>query len=188
MTSNNKTMSKLDATPVLSTNTDKAYPTKPSLTLDVRSTVSNHLDQYPTTILFSVTIDNTIPDSTNIPVQPTEAFKNIISYITEALPFLIAPISYEPETVLLHLEYINQDIIVTTATYKSSVPYTRKSLLLAIKVPLKILTGYIQDHQTHSFMELNLNPALKSESTLKTTVPRSPRNIWLMFYPLLPQE
>ena len=34
------------------------------------------------------------------------------------LPFPIAPISYEPETVILQLEYLKQELINYAATYR----------------------------------------------------------------------
>ena len=87
---------------------NEADPTKLSPPLDVRSIVSNPLDQNPKTILFSVPSKNPIPVSKNTPVDPTEAIKTIVSKITEPFLFIIAPISYKPETVLLHLEELNQ--------------------------------------------------------------------------------
>ena len=81
--------------------------------------------------------------------------------MNESLPFIIAPMSYEPETVLLQLEDFKQDIIDAAATYKSAVPNPNKSLLLAINVLLNILTRHIQDHHTHSSMALNLIPDFK---------------------------
>ena len=68
------------------------------------------------TILVDVPSNTPIPDATNTPVDPTEAFKNTVSDVTEALPFIISPIPYEPETVLLHLEDLKQELIDAAAT------------------------------------------------------------------------
>ena len=142
--------------------------TKRSPPLDFRSTVSNPLDQYPTTIIVAFPTKTPIPDATNTPVDPNESFKTIVSDITEALPFLISPISYKPVTVLLHMEYFKQEIIGAAANYKASVTHPNKYLLLMIIVLINILTSHIQDHQTHSSTVMNLNPDLKSEATIET--------------------
>ena len=55
------------------------------------------------TILVDVPINTPILDANNTPVDPIEALKTTVSNITEALPFLIAPIYYEPKTMLLQL-------------------------------------------------------------------------------------
>ena len=68
----------------------------------------------------------------------------------------------------LELKDLNQVLIDADATYISAVHHRNKSLLIAIIVPLKILTGPLQDHQTHSFTALNINLALKVEATIKT--------------------
>ena len=120
------------------------------------------------TILVVIHDNTRIPEYTNTPVEPAEAFKTIVSDITEALPFLIAPISYEPKTVLLHLEYLKQELIDASATYKSSLTHPNKALLIAINVPLKTLAVHLKEHKTHYSMVLNLKPALKDESTIKT--------------------
>ena len=77
-----------------------------------------------------MTINTLIPDSVHTPFYPPEAFKPIVSDITEALLFLISPISYEPKTVLLNLEYLKQKTVDAAATYKSSAPRPNKSLLV----------------------------------------------------------
>ena len=146
----------------------KAGPTKCYPTLYIRSTVSNPLDQYSTTVLVYVPSNTPIPYATNPPIEPTEEFKTIVSYITESFPFPIAPILYEPKTFLLQLEYLKQDLIGDASTYKSAVYHSKKSLLLAINVPLKILTVHLQNHQTQSSTSLNLNPDIKAEATIKT--------------------
>ena len=166
MNSNKKTIYTPNATLVPVPTAGKEDLTKWSPPLDVKSTVSNPSDQDPKIILVSVPRNTPIPDPTNTPVEPTEVFKTIVYNITEALLFLIAPISYEPETVLLHLEDLKQELSDATATYKSAAPHPKK-LLLAINVPIKIPTGPLQYHQTHSSISLNLNPDLKAEATIK---------------------
>ena len=144
-------------------------PTKCSTTLDFRSNFSNPLALDPTPILSltsAVPRNISIPDATNTSVDPTEAFEITVSNITEALPLLIAHISYEPETVILQLEYFNQELINASDNHKASVPRPDKNLLLEISAPLKILTIHIQDHQTHLTTALNLNPHLKAEDTI----------------------
>ena len=71
-------------------------------------------------------INNPIPDATSTLVDPTRAFKIIISDITEDLPFLVLPISYESENVLHQMEDHEQKLINAVATYKSTVPHTKK--------------------------------------------------------------
>ena len=79
--------------------------TKRSPPLDFRSTVSNPLDQDPTTIIVAFPTKTPIPDATNTPVDPNEYFKTIVSDITEALQFIISPISYGPAVLLQGLEF-----------------------------------------------------------------------------------
>ena len=76
--------------------------------MDVRSTIQNALAQDPTTILSDVSSKTPISDATNTPVEPTGEFKTIVSDRTEALFFLISPIYYEPQNVLLILEDLKQ--------------------------------------------------------------------------------
>ena len=120
-----------------------ASPTKRYPPLDVRSTVSKPLSQKPTTLLVAVPSKTSNPDDTNTPVDPTEAFKNIFSDITESLPFLISTISYEPRTMFLQLEDVKQGLIIAAATYKAAVPHQKKALLLDINVPIKFLTHHL---------------------------------------------
>ena len=70
--------------------------------------------------------------------------------------------------MLLQLEDLKKELIDYEAACKTSVPHPKKALLLAINVPLKILTGHPQDHQPHSSTFLNLNSALKAEATIET--------------------
>ena len=77
-----------------------------------------------TTLVF-LSINTPITDAKNTPVEPTKAFKTIVSYITEALPFLITTISYEPQTTILQLEYLKRDIIDVVITYKSDMPHPK---------------------------------------------------------------
>ena len=79
---------------------EKATLTKRSPPLDERSTVSKPSYQYPTIILVAVPGNARIPDATKTSVEPTEVFKTIVSNITKDLLIIIAPISYDPETVL----------------------------------------------------------------------------------------
>ena len=44
----------------------------------------------------------------------------------------------------------------------------QKKPLLVIVAILKILSGHLHNHQTHSFTALNLNPDLKSKAIIKT--------------------
>ena len=76
-------------------NTGKTDPNKCSPPLDVSYNFLNSQAQYPTTILVAVSRKTPITDTTNTPVDPTEALKTTVSDITEDLLFLIAPISYE---------------------------------------------------------------------------------------------
>ena len=104
----------------------KETSTKCSPPLDVRSTVSNPSSQDPTTILVAVCSTNTIPDATNTLVEPYEVFKTIISDITEFLTFLISPIYYETESVLLQMEYTKKELIDVADNYKASMYHLKK--------------------------------------------------------------
>ena len=125
---------------VHTTTTGKSAPIKLSTSLDVRSTFSNTSAQEPTTILVAVPSNNPILDDKKIQFTPTEAFKTIVSEITEALLLIISPISYEAEMMLLQLEYLKQEHIDAAATYKASMPHPKKSFLIAISVPVNIPT------------------------------------------------
>ena len=122
-----------DATLVPASTAGKADPTKRSPTLDARFTVLIPLAPDSMTIHF-LTSDfpskTPIPVPTNTSVDPTETFKTIVSNINQSLPFLVAPISYEPETLLLHMEDLNQELIDASYNYKTAVPPPKKNLCL----------------------------------------------------------
>ena len=113
------------------------------------------------TVLVAVPKNNPIPDATNTPVETTESFNTIVSIVPETLLFPIAPISYEPKTVL-------QDIIDYGTTYKAAMPHPKKFLLLVINIPINILTFHLQDHQHHYYTAVNINPSIKAKATIKT--------------------
>ena len=119
-------------------------PTKCSPPLDVRSTVSKSSSQDPTIILVAVPSNTSIPHDINTPVEPTESFKTVVSDITKALLFLISPISYETEILILHMEDLKQKLANADSTYKAYVPHPNKSLLLVINDPIKILNVHLQ--------------------------------------------
>ena len=108
MTSKNKTTSIPDASLVIAPTTVKAYPTNCFPPLDFRFTVSKHSDQNPMIIIFSVPSNTPIPDATNTPVDPTEAFITIVCF-------------------LLHLSPMNQKLC--SFSYKTS---SRSSLILRL--------------------------------------------------------
>ena len=118
MTYKNNTISTPYASLVTAPTVGEADPTRCFPPLDIRLIVSNLLAQDPITILVAVPSNIPVPDSTNTPFDPTEAFKTIVSEITYTLPYLIAPISYEPETVLPQMEFIKKGLIDATNTYK----------------------------------------------------------------------
>ena len=118
MTYKNNTISTPYASLVPAPTVGEADPTRCFPPLDIRLIVSNLLAQDPITILVAVPSNIPVPDSTNTPFDPTEAFKTIVSEITYTLPYLIAPISYEPETVLPQMEFIKKGLIDATNTYK----------------------------------------------------------------------
>ena len=163
-------MSTTDNALVPEPTTDESDLTNCSPTLDVRSTVSNFFSTDLKTILAlnsSAPRNTPTPETTKISVEPTESFRTILRDITKVLPFLISTIYYKPETLILHMEDLNQELINTAKKYKAAVTHL-KNLLLAIDDPLNILTGHLQDHQTYSSTALNINPYLKPESTIKT--------------------
>ena len=125
--------------------------------MDIRSTIYNPLAQDPTTIFPDFPSNTSIPEVNNTSFDPTKAFKNIVSDIIEALPFLISHFSYEPKTIVLQLESLKQELNNASATYKSAMPHPNKNLLPAIDAPLKILIGQLQYHHIHSSTALNIN-------------------------------
>ena len=64
---------------------------------DVRSTVSDPSSIYPTTtaLLYAIPINTLTPVHTNTPMEPTEAFKNDVNHIIEAITYLADYMSYE---------------------------------------------------------------------------------------------
>ena len=95
--------------------------------------------------------------------------------------------SYEPKTVLLQLEDINQELIDAAATYKSGVHHANNDLLLTINIPIKVPIDHLQYYHTHSSTSLNINQSLKAKDTIKITVSRRPITICLMLCLLLTQ-
>ena len=69
--------------------------------------------------------------------------------------------------MILQLEVLKQELIDAAANYKTAVSHPNKDLLITIKVPLKILTLQLQNHQNHSSMALNLNPNPKVEDSIQ---------------------
>ena len=132
--------------PVTSPNAVDTAPTKYSPPLDVRSIALNPLSQDPKTILVHFHINTPTPDTTNTPVEPTEVFKSIFSDINYSFPHFVNTISYEPQTMILQLEVLKQELIDAAANYKTAVSHPNKDLLITIKVPLKILTLQLQNH------------------------------------------
>ena len=62
----------------------------------------------------------------NTPIEPTEAFKNTVKDIIEAISYITASMSYEPETVLLQLAELWQELKFASSAYKFSMPYPNK--------------------------------------------------------------
>ena len=106
MTYNNKTAFTPQSSTVPAPTADGKAAPKCSPPLDVRSIFLDPSGIDPITILVltSTVPGNTpTPMPTNTSIYPTEYFKTAVNDIIEAVTFLTAPISYEPETVLLHL-------------------------------------------------------------------------------------
>ena len=99
-----------DAVLVLAPTSGEIAPTKHSLHLYIRSTVLNPSSKDPTNILVAIHRNTPVSDATNIPV------KNVVSNITDAFLYIMKPISYEPKTMLLHLEFLKQYFINAAAT------------------------------------------------------------------------
>ena len=81
---------------------------------------------YPTTTLdltSVVHINTTTPVVTNTLVDPPEAFKSVVNKIIESIPFLADPVPYKPETVLLHMEELRQEINYAAVNFQASVPH-----------------------------------------------------------------
>ena len=106
----------------------------------------NTSGQDPTTILVSVPSKMSTPDSTSTPVDPTEALKTILPDIDDALLYLIEPISYKPDTVIIQKDVVNQNLLEAADAYNTTLSHTNKSLLLAINFPLKTLKCHLRDH------------------------------------------
>ena len=87
--------------------------------LGERSTVSDPSGLYPTT-KFSLTYDfpshSRTPVHTNKPIDPYEAFKNVVNKIIEDITLLTVLMSYETEKVLLQLEELLQELKVAAST------------------------------------------------------------------------
>ena len=99
-------------------NTGKEYSTKFSPTLDVSSTVLNLSVQDQTTILVTFPINTSVTDATNTPVDPTKALKTTVSNITAVIPFIIALIYHETQTVLPQMEDLKQELTDPSVNYK----------------------------------------------------------------------
>ena len=95
----------------------------------------------PSAVLSYATIH--VPNNT--PIGQTEAFKAVIYDILEAIPFLAAPISYEPEIVLIRLAELWQELKVAAFTYQGAMPHTNKYLLHGITSLINILNRHFQD-------------------------------------------
>ena len=65
------------------------------------------------------------------------------------------------------MEYLKKELNDDSSSYKAAVPHPNKHLLLAISDLLKILTGHLQDHQTHPSTSMNLNTYLNTEADPK---------------------
>ena len=128
MTSDDNTTSTPDAALATAPTAGEVDSTKRSLPLDVRSNLSDPSSKDLKTTLVDVTINNPIYDATNTSVEPTEVFKITVSNIYEAVPFIIALIYYETETVILQLEDLNQELINYAATYKADAPNPKNPL------------------------------------------------------------
>ena len=187
MTSKKNTTSTTNVALVPSPTAGKAAPTKHYPTLDIRSTVSNYLTQEPMTLLVAVPSNTPIPDATNTPVDPTEAFKDIS--LTSLMPFRIS----------FHQSPMNpKRCFFIWKSSRSSL----LTLLLRINQPWPV--------QINPFFLWKMFLSISSTATLRTIRPttsrpcisnqisdirillslavsRSSRTIWLAFYPLLTQ-
>ena len=126
-----KTMSTPDADPIPAPTMHEEEPTKYYPPLDFMSTESRTSGPDPTNNLaFHSNVPRNTPNpiTTNTSVEPTESFKTVINAIIEAIPLLTAPIFYEPETVLLHMEEIRQELKDASTNYQSAVPHLRNYL------------------------------------------------------------
>ena len=106
MTFNNKTVFTPQSSPIPVPTAYGKAPPKYSPPSDVRSIVldPSGVDPITTLTLTSTVPGNTpTPMPTNTSIYPTEYFKTAVNDIIEAITFLTAPISYEPETVILHI-------------------------------------------------------------------------------------
>ena len=73
------------------------------------------------------------PLAANTSVDPTEAFKTVVKDIIEGNPFLVSPICYESETLLLHMDELKQERNYAADNYKAAVTHLSKYLLLAMR-------------------------------------------------------
>ena len=60
---------------------------------------------------------------TNTSIDPTMALKNTVNDIIEAIPYLTASMSYEPETVLLRLAELWKELKLAASAYQAVVPH-----------------------------------------------------------------
>ena len=164
------TTSTTESPPVSEPKAGGEAPTKQPYPLYVRSNVSNPSGKDPPitlSIYDSVPIRTPTPITTNTFVDPNEKLKTVTNGIIEAIPSLISPIYYEPETVLLQLEELKQELIYAAANYKVTLPHPKKYHMLVIDALIKIFSRHLWDHQSYPSTSLNLNPYLKYEATLK---------------------
>ena len=124
--------------------------TKRSPPSDVRSTVLNTYSPGPTYI---IDLTSAIPSNTHTPVanntliEPTEELKTVVNDIIEIISLLTAPMSYETDTVLLHMSKLSQELKVASSNYQAAMLHRRKYLLREITAPIKILNRHHQEHQ-----------------------------------------
>ena len=170
------------ATTMGEVDTTKLYPP-----LNIRSTASIPLDKHPTTILVSFPNNIPIPDTTNSPVEPIKEFKTTVPNNTDTLFYLISLIYHEPETMIIQLEVIKKEMIGAADTYKAAALLPKKPILLAINVTLKIIIVHLQDHQNHSYMDLNIKPDIKYEASIKTHHSHKSNNHLTRILPILHQ-
>ena len=125
--------------PVPEPNAGETAMTKLFPPLDVRSDVLDLSVLVPTSTIYlplDVPRKTNTPVATNTSIDPTGEFKPIVNNIIDAINFLTDPISYEIETVLLHMVKLRQELKVVASTYKSDVTHLNKYLLHVITSPI----------------------------------------------------
>ena len=186
MTSKKNIMSKPNVALVLSPTMGGAASAKYSPPLDVRSTVSNPSDQYPTTILAGVPINTSTLILPTLQLAPLECLKP--SSLTSLNPFPsslhLSPMNPKPCSSSCKISSRNS-LMLPLPTYQPCL--IKKHFLLLLEFHSRSSPSTFRTTRPtfpRTWISTHIS---KLRLPLKPTVFRRPRIIWLALYPFLPQ-